>query len=225
MKYVFVDFEMNPVSKKYQSIRKLCNREIIEIGAVILDETFKEIAEYKQYIKPQYNDEIVLTCSKLTGITKETVFLASHFQDVYLDFLEWCNKIAGTNNYQVYAWSENDLLQLKKELTLKKMDLSNPTIDWMLSNWNDFQRKYCDILGIQMIISLDKAVGSIGETFKGTKHDALWDARNTSIIFSLSQDKEAFYKKMKPILDLLKPEEPTVYQLGDIFNFDVLMSS
>ena len=38
MRYIFVDFEMNPVSEKFPEIKKQCKREIIEIGAVMLNE-------------------------------------------------------------------------------------------------------------------------------------------------------------------------------------------
>ena len=37
MKYIFLDLEMNPVNREFKEVRKCCSREIIEIGAVMLD--------------------------------------------------------------------------------------------------------------------------------------------------------------------------------------------
>ena len=37
MKYIVVDFEMNPVSKEFKEQKAICRNEIIEKGAVLLD--------------------------------------------------------------------------------------------------------------------------------------------------------------------------------------------
>ena len=55
MNYIIVDFEMNPVAGEYKEERKICRSEIIEIGAVILDESFLVLGEFKTLVKPQYN--------------------------------------------------------------------------------------------------------------------------------------------------------------------------
>lgn len=39
MKHVVVDLEMNPVSREFREVRRKLNEEVIEIGAVRLDET------------------------------------------------------------------------------------------------------------------------------------------------------------------------------------------
>ena len=50
MKYVVVDLEMNWLASKYKIEREFCEREIIEIGAVVLDEKFQEIDKFKTYV-------------------------------------------------------------------------------------------------------------------------------------------------------------------------------
>ena len=42
MIYVFVDFEMNMIDSEYKKEKKICKSEIIEIGAVKLDEDYNE---------------------------------------------------------------------------------------------------------------------------------------------------------------------------------------
>ena len=42
MKAVFVDFEMNPIGRDQKEARRICKGEIIEIGAVKIDEDGKD---------------------------------------------------------------------------------------------------------------------------------------------------------------------------------------
>lgn len=42
MKHIVVDLEMNSLAKEYKVEKEICNREIIEIGAVVLDENYNE---------------------------------------------------------------------------------------------------------------------------------------------------------------------------------------
>ena len=62
MRYIFADFEMNPVDRKFKEVRKICRSEIIEMGASMLDENMNEISCFRVYVKPQYNDKIVPYC-------------------------------------------------------------------------------------------------------------------------------------------------------------------
>lgn len=45
MKYIVVDLEMNPIQSKLKQERKICKNEIIQIGAVCLNEDYDEIEE------------------------------------------------------------------------------------------------------------------------------------------------------------------------------------
>ena len=58
MRYIIVDFEMNKLDKQYKEERKICCQEIIEIGAVMLNDRYQEISRFRTYIKPQYAEEI-----------------------------------------------------------------------------------------------------------------------------------------------------------------------
>ena len=58
MKHIVVDLEMNHLARDYKEERIICSMEVIEIGAVVLDEAYSEIGSFKTFVKPQYNDEI-----------------------------------------------------------------------------------------------------------------------------------------------------------------------
>lgn len=117
MNYIIVDFEMNPVAGEYKAERQICRSEIIEIGAVIMDESFMVLGEFKTLLKPQYNDSIYKKYETLTGISTQMVRGAPTFATAYEMFVKWCESFG--SEYEVYAWSENDYNQLIAEMELK----------------------------------------------------------------------------------------------------------
>ena len=215
MKAVFVDFEMNPINRKQKEARRICKGEIIEIGAVKLNEAGEEISSYKEYVLPEYSTEMNETCQELTGITMGMLAGAPHFKEAFEHFLAWCHETG--NDYEMYAWSENDWRQLTCEMRLKKLDMHAENTRWMLDHWQNFQQIYCNLLGLDKVISLDKAISTLGETFDGQMHDALWDARNTSKLYVLSKKKDEFKDIMQPIIEATKPAEPLTFSLADAF--------
>lgn len=220
MNYIFIDFEMNPIERQYKEARQICKREIIEIGAVMLSADYKEIDAFKCYVKPTYSKSISKKYQKLTGITDDMLEDALTFKDALSVFVEWC--MSKGKNFEIYAWSENDLIQLTEEMCLKQVELMDE-IHYILGHWHDFQRTFCNLLGLYKPISLKTAIGAMGRKFVGQVHDALWDARNTAYIYSLSKDTDTFYQVMKPIIELLQPEEHYTCRLGELFNFDELL--
>lgn len=210
MKYVFVDFEMNPISVEYKKEMKICKSEIIEIGAVKLDNSYCEVDSYKSYVKPTYG-KITPHIIKLTGITDEMVEDAPLYKDAMDSFLSWCSDVD-----VIYAWSENDLRQIKKEANLK--EYGHMDFDRVVSIWKDFQKEYARLIGTSRRISLSDAVFYLGENFQGDEHDALWDARNTAEVFKLSKDEEKFFKIMAPMMEAYKPKKELTYSLADAFS-------
>lgn len=211
MQYIFVDFEMNHIAGEYTEERNFSKMEIIEIGAVKLDEQCQEISSFKSYVKPEYNDKIEKQCTRVTGITMETVADAPVLWPVLQQFVQWC----GEEPFTVYAWSDSDLRQLKRELNLKEIECRE--VHRLCDNWVDFQRVFCDLLGIGKRVALKHAVNAIQAEFDGDEHDALWDARNTAKIFALSQNEAEFQRIMGPVIEAFKPVEPMTSTLGDLF--------
>ena len=52
MHHIFVDFEMNHIAGQYEEERSFSKMEIVEIGAVMLDEHYQEISSFQSYVKP-----------------------------------------------------------------------------------------------------------------------------------------------------------------------------
>ena len=117
MKYVTVDLEMNPLAKEYKAERAICCREVIEIGAILLDENYQEIDSFKTFVKPQFNDVIKPHIQKLTNISNDMVENAPFFEEALQMFCFWCKSIG--DDILLYQWSESDIERIRNEMNLK----------------------------------------------------------------------------------------------------------
>lgn len=223
MKYIFIDFEMNSIAKSNKEIRKKCRCEIIEIGAVMLNESYNEVSAFKTYVKPQYNDTISRNIEELTGIDMNMLLGAPSFNEAIDKFTNWCTFAAKGTDYCVYAWSDSDIEQLVHEMLIKDTRPDFAMLK-LIAYWKDFQKIFGDLLGAENQISLGMALGAVGEKFDGKMHDALCDARNTSRIFRLTSNEAEFCRITDTIRELLKPSKPMTYTLGDMFNFKLCFS-
>ena len=219
MNYIIVDFEMNPVAKEYREDKQNCYFEIIEIGAVIMDESFMVLGEFKTLVKPQYNDSIYKRYETLTGISTQMVYDAPTFATAYEMFVNWCESYG--NDYEVYAWSESDYNQLTAEMKLKQYENADKMRP--LENWYDFQKEYTDKLGLERIMSLEKASYYAGIEFEGRMHDALCDAKNTAGLFAIVRNEERCNVVLNAVMDVLKPKN-IGGTLGDMIDFGALMA-
>lgn len=209
MRYIFVDLEMNPIAKSYKQERKICKTEVIEIGAVMLDENMVEVDSYKKYIKPEYNKRIEQNIRKLTGIQDKDVEKGISFEEMWADFVGWCGQ-----DCVIYTWSANDAQQIKKEIRLKKLE--EEKYQFFLNSWRDLQKEFGELVGIKKNISLECAVGAVGAKFQGSQHDALCDSRNTAEIFRVTKDEKKCKNAMQYIIDLFKEKGNLTFSMGDL---------
>lgn len=208
MVHIVIDLEMNPIKRTLKDVRKFLQDEVIEFGAVKLDENYKQIGEFQSYVRPEFS-EITAHITRLTGITNDTVADKNTFEIEFQNFFEWI----GSWDMKIYSWSASDIKQLKNECSYKlpKFDIAR-----LESQWIDIQKEFDDRIGLHNNLSLKDAVGAMNRDFEGTAHTALADAANTAAILALMQDDEAFMKTMKPVIDMLKPQELS-QSIGDLF--------
>lgn len=199
MKHIMIDLEMNKTEKQIRDGKKLSS-EIIEIGAVKMDEQFELIDKYQSYVAPDFGpvDPIIID---LTGITDEMLVGAPRFAQAMDDFARWI----GDEPVQFYSWSLSDIRQLQNEADFK--GYFRNIISRMEKHWTDFQKEYSEILGISKKIKLNEAVSAADYEFTGDQHTALADAVNTAEILRLSKYPKDFERVMKPVLDLFRQEK------------------
>ncbi|MBQ7706073.1 MAG: exonuclease domain-containing protein [Selenomonadaceae bacterium] len=208
MVHIVIDLEMNPVQRSLKEVRRYILDEVIEFGAVKLDENYNQIDEYQCYVRPEFS-EITKHITQLTGITNEMVADKNTFAVAFQNFFDWI----GGWDMKIYSWSASDIKQLKNECSYK---LPKFEIRRMERQWIDIQREFDDRLGLHNSLSLKYAVGAMNKNFEGTAHTALADAKNTAAILALMQDDAAFFKTMQPVIDMLKPKELS-QSIGDLF--------
>ena len=208
MKHVVVDLEMNPVSREFREVRRKLNEEVIEIGAVRLDENFQQEAEFQCYVKPEYGP-IKKHITSLTGITQAMVADKKTYAACFQDFVDW----VGEEETKIYSWSMSDIKQLRSECRYKLPDFD---IGWLNARWVDLQQEFDDRLGLHNSLALKHALGAMDRNFEGTQHTALADAINTSAILTLMQDDAKFKETMKPVLEILQPKDDLASSIGDL---------
>ena len=208
MKYVVIDLEMNPVDRDFREVRRKMNEEVIEFGAVRLDENFRQEAEFQCYVEPEYGP-IKKHITKLTGITQAMVAGKEHYGTCFQNFVDW----VGTTETKIYSWSMSDIKQLKKECRYKLPEFD---MTWLDERWVDLQQEFDDRLGLHNNLALKHALGAMDHKFEGTQHTALADAVNTSAILTLMQDDAKFKATMQPVLDILQPQDDLTNSIGDL---------
>ena len=215
MRRIFVDLEMHPILKIYEG-PGVWRQETIEIGAVMLDEDLEEIGSFKEYVKPAFSDKVYGRIRKLTGITAEMLADADGFEAVLMRFCEWC----GSSDYIIYSWSDSDIWQIIEECRMKGITC-NEKLRYMLNHWKDFQPEFSQMLQMEHVIALDKAVELGGLDFAGRAHDGLTDARNTANLYRQTSDQgsEEFARLRR---NLVEAKESCTFTLGEVFNFGTL---
>ncbi|MCC8016160.1 MAG: exonuclease domain-containing protein, partial [Clostridiales bacterium] len=106
MEYVIFDFEWNN-AYDYKTQKGL--NEIIEIGAVKLNEYFEIEDTFKQLVKPSLSNKFSKRFVELTGITFEEVNkYGISFSQAFKNFSRW----AAGNDVLFMSWSNSDLYVL-----------------------------------------------------------------------------------------------------------------
>lgn len=202
MKHIVVDLEMNNIRQKSEA-RRICTNETIEIGAVMLDDNLQEISSFRTYVKPEYNDGIVPKISRLTGITDAMVVNAPKFKEALRMFTNWC--LGTGDEVTIYAWSDTDFNQIRKEIVLKEYEISEDERNLLETEWTDFQQEFDGHLGFERQVSLRMALDMAGIDFSGREHDALDDARNTAELLQIFRDEDLFDRTLRKIEEIMKP--------------------
>ena len=83
MNYLVIDLEMCKVPKNYRGKNYKYASEIIQVGAVLLDEEYKEIGTLCQYVHPEFGilDYFI---TNLTGIEKGQIKNAPKLKDALI---------------------------------------------------------------------------------------------------------------------------------------------
>lgn len=166
MNYIILDLEGSCDNKG------VFTNEIIEIGAVKLDNDLKLISEFQVFIKPIINPILTDFCKELTSIAQSDVDNAVGFKEGLDSFKEWI----GTD-YFLCSWGFYDKNQFEKDCILHGLQTS-----W-LKNHISIKHQHQSINKLRKGVGVTRALRMIGENFEGTHHRGIDDAKNITKIF------------------------------------------
>lgn len=161
MKFIVVDLEATCWKGKAPN-----QSEIIEIGAVIVDEHKQIISEFSKFVKPNINPVLSEFCTTLTTITQSDINSAQNYPIVHKQFINWIEKWCG-NNYCICSWGNYDKSQFIKDCNLHI----------------SLKHQYKNICGLKRAIGMKGALQREGMEITGIHHRGIDDARNIAKIF------------------------------------------
>lgn len=171
MNYIILDLEATCWNERHHQNKS----EIIEIGAVAINEKKEILGEFQTFIKPKLNQQLSDFCIELTSITQKMVDDAPYFPEALLQFQNWINHFG--KDYFLGSWGFYDKNQFEKDCLLHELDTN-----WLKNHVNiKFQhakiRQLPKALGMSAALSYEKL------TLEGTHHRGIDDAKNIAKIF------------------------------------------
>lgn len=183
-KYVIVGLEMcNVPAVKSADI----SNEIIQIGAVLLNEKNKACDTFMTYVKPELGmlDSFI---TNLTGITDEDIADAPELSKALNSFVKWLPK-----ETKLVSWSKNDEKQLRRETQIKNIHICG--LEELLDEWVDCQKTFDKIMYSSKNYGLVDALNVSSIEYDENIHDTLVDAKNTALLFEkMEREKDTEFK-------------------------------
>lgn len=196
MNYIIFDLEFNQAydftEEKKNLINPNCPFEIIQIGAVKLNENFQIISTLDRLIKPELYTDIHPFVKELTGITIEKLSDAKPFKEICKEFIEFIG-----HESILCVWGMCDIKELFRNIKYHNLDTSlipKKYIDIQL-----YTSKYLDYPKGRHV-GLGNAVELLNIPIGNQFHDAFNDAYYTVEIFKKIYDEEI---------------EPKIYNLNE----------
>lgn len=182
MNYIVLDLEWNQSPTGKAGEIESLPFEIIEIGAVKLDHEHREIARFREIVKPVVYTELHYKTKEIVPLRSADFQSARTFPDVIRDFFLWCG-----NEPCFCTWGPSDLTELQRNLYYHQISSPFP-----------FPLIYFDIQKIFSIAyedrksrrSLEYAVNFLQIPTRIAFHSALSDAYYTSLIMKKLSEEQ-----------------------------------
>ena len=191
MNYIVIDLEWNGSwSKKAHGYFN----EIIEVGAVKVDEDMRVLGEFRAAIKPVVSKKLSSIVTDLTNITAEELEDGTTFAGMMRQLTKWMGKEPAT----VLTWSTTDLLVLMENCRYFYGKQEIP----FLKNYMDFQVYAQEKMGVDTSqqLGLARAGEMLGIPEDDMSlHRALDDSKQTAAILQKVYEKESFVAAIMPV--------------------------
>ncbi len=174
MNYVIMDLEWNQPMSAKSTVKSPAplRGEIIQIGAIKLNEHCEAVDCYKQMVSPRYYTRMHFSVAKLTHIRTADLKRGIPFPEAFKSFLEWCGE-----DFVFLTWGPDDIPMLHSNMLLHGISPEE-----LPPSYNAQILFAKQIAGENRQFSLSAAVEMVNETPPVAAHDALNDAVSTAKI-------------------------------------------
>lgn len=173
MRYIIFDLEVTCWEEKNDKVK-----EIIEIGAVRLNEKLEIVDTFSEFVKPTINPKLTDFCTTLTSIKQEDVDNAKLFNDAIRDFENWV--LSSSEDVKLISWGYYDKKQILEESTVKKY--SGEIIRLVENNHISLKHEFARMRKSRTC-GMRKALDILNIPLMGTHHRGIDDAKNIAEIF------------------------------------------
>lgn len=177
--YIIVDLEATCEDRdllKQQG--RTFDNEIIEIGAVKVNEEGEIIGSFSRFVKPFVEPVLTDFCKELTSIAKDDIDVSESFPVALRAFQEWAGE-----DYHLCSWGFYDKRQFKLDCERHRLDTS-----WLVPHIS-LKHQYQGIKKLSRPVGVSKALSKEGFQFEGTPHRGIDDARNIAKLFVKFKDR------------------------------------
>jgi inhibitor of KinA sporulation pathway (predicted exonuclease) len=183
MNFIIYDLEATCWQTEAERIGR--TQEVIEIGAVKINEYGKIQSRFESFIRPVIHPQLSDFCKQLTSITQIEVNQADTFPVVIEDFKDWIG-LSNNEEYLLCSWGFFDQKIFSKNCLLHELE------DLWTREHISLKHQYPRIKGIGNSIGLKNAVEREGFEFEGAHHRGIDDAINLAKIFLKFQNQWQF---------------------------------
>lgn len=117
MNYIVFDLEWNQCPGGKAKENPKLPFEIIEIGAIKLNEAREEIGTFQEVIRPLVYHHLHFRMKEVVPVEEEELRNARTFSRVIRDFLKWC----GPEEYRFVSWGNLDVTELQRNMDYYKI--------------------------------------------------------------------------------------------------------
>lgn len=117
MNYIVLDLEWNQSNTGLEKEVSKLPFEIIEIGAIKLNEELTMVGEFSELVKPQVYHEMHRITSKLIHMQMKELEQGKPFPEVASRFLDWCGE-----DSVFCTWGTLDLTELQRNMRFFEME-------------------------------------------------------------------------------------------------------
>lgn len=204
---------LSPVDTSVEEITpaKRMPFEILQIGALKLDQDFNTLATFSRLVKPTLYPVVSPFITALTGITTDQVKDKASFPKVYQDFI----RFIGAGDIAFCVWGKSDVKELYRNVFYHDLDHKLLPKDYL-----NIQPYASEHLGFSMkkLLRLKNTVEALGIPLSYSFHDAAGDAYYTAEILKKIYKPSMKLKAYDPQQVVSRPRPPK-----QVIDFDQLL--